>query len=134
MNCIFLCGRLTKDPEIRWTTGTAPMCIGAFTLAVDRPGKKDAEKKTDFIPIKVFGQKAEFAEKYLRKGVKINVMGPMHSENWRGDDGKMKTRYEIVGNEIEFCESKKETTEPAPQPDADGFLNMAGDEDLPFKF
>lgn len=104
MNNVMLSGRLGADPTIKRTE--KGLTIGEFSLAVERPYQKGKEKKVDFIPCIAFGQKAEFAEKYLRKGLKIIVVGSWEIEIWTNRDGnKMKTHHMNV-DKFEFCESK----------------------------
>lgn len=88
MNRVILCGRLTKDPDVRYSHGDKPIAIAVFTLAVDRKFKKDGEQNTDFINCRSFGKNAEFAEKYLRKGTKIIVEGHWQTGSFTGKDGK----------------------------------------------
>ena len=84
MNTVVLIGRLTKDPEVRYTQGQNPICIARYTLAVDRPHTKD---KTDFISCKALGRSGEFAEKYLHKGTKISVCGRIETGSYQNKEG-----------------------------------------------
>ena len=132
MNKVILCGRLTKDPETRYTTGANPVCVARYSLAVDRRTK---EKETDFINCVAFGKSGEFAEKYLRKGTKILVSGRIQTGSYTDKEtGKKVYTTDIVVEEHEFCESKRDE-QPAPSRDADGFVNIpdaVDDGELPF--
>lgn len=126
MNFCVICGRLTKDPEVRATQ--EGMLIARYTVAVDRPGKKD---KADFFDCKAFGKSAEFAEKYLRKGMKILIDGSMQQGSYTTKDGKLVYYWELIVNHHEFCEGKKE-----PEPKQESFVDIPDDigEELPFTF
>lgn len=106
MNHITLIGRIVADPEIRYSQGANTVAYGNYSIAVDRPKRNDAEPVTDFIFCKVVGKTAEFAEKYLRKGMKIAIEGRLQVDNYTDKDGnKRSTTYVQVQNH-EFCESK----------------------------
>ena len=108
MNKSILMGRLTRDPEIRYTQGDNPMCIARYTLAVDRRFKTQDGDNADFIPCVVFGKGAEFAEKYLKKGTKIVVTGRIQTGNYINKDGVKVYTTEVVAEDQEFAESKKD--------------------------
>mgnify|MGYP004449696303 FL=1 len=131
MNKVLLCGRLTREPEMRYTESTT---IARYTLAVDRKFKKDGEADADFINCVAFGKCAEFAEKYLHKGTKIIVEGRMHTGSYTDNDGNKKYTTDIVVESHEFCESKSNSQSEAPKVCDDGFMQLPdGDEDmLPF--
>lgn len=130
MNKVILCGRLTKDPETRYSGETA---ISRYTLAVDRRGKKDADKTADFIGCVAFGKSGEFAEKYLRKGTKLIICGHIQTGNYKDKDGKTVYTTDVVVDEQEFAESKQTETEKLPLPSADDFMSIDGlQEELPF--
>ena len=93
MNRCVLIGRLTKDPDIRWTQGQEQMCIARYTLAIDRPTK---DKVTDFISCITFGKNAEFADKYLHKGMKIAVEGRIQTGNYTNKDGQKVYTTDVV--------------------------------------
>lgn len=105
-NCNFT-GRLTKDPELKRTSGGT--AVLEFTLAVDR---RDKEKHTDFIPCKAWSQTAETMSNYLRKGSLIGINGRLESRSYEAQDGSKRTIYEIVVNSFEFLE--KRAADPAP--------------------
>lgn len=129
LNKIFLCGRLVKAPEVRYSN---EMAIARYTLAVDRKGKKD---EADFISCVAFGKNGEFAEKYLNKGIKVIVEGHIQTGSYEKDGRKVYTTDVVVDGQ-EFAESKGNTTnvEKPTQTDSDGFMNIPEDidEDLPF--
>ena len=87
MNKILLCGRLVREPEVRYSQGSNSMAIASFTLAVDRKFKKDGEQSADFINCKAFGKTAEVIEKYVTKGTKIIVEGRWQTGSYKNKDG-----------------------------------------------
>jgi len=110
MNKVVLMGRLTKDPEIRYTQKEhqgESLCIARYTLAVDRRQKRDNEAAADFISIVAFGKAGEFAEKYLKKGLKIAISGRIQTGNYTNKDGQKVYTTEVVVEEQEFAEAKK---------------------------
>lgn len=134
MNIVVLTGRITKDPEIRYTQSNEPMAIARFTLAVDRRYKKDGEQSADFISCVAFGKRAEFLEKYGKKGTKFNLDGSIQTGSYTNKDGQKVYTTDVIVNNIEFGESKGTSApQSAPQVDADGFMNIPdGLEELPF--
>lgn len=127
MNKVILIGRLTADPETRQAGGKT---VGTYTLAVDRRVSK-GEQKADFIRCQVWEKKAEFAEQYLRKGTKIAITGRIQTGSYKDKDGKTVYTTDVVVEDQEFCESKKETQDTAPKDD--GFVSIPDDmPDLPF--
>jgi len=105
MNKAILMGRLTRDPEMRTTANQIP--LASFTLAVDRRFKNaSGEKQTDFIPIVAWRQQAEFANRFLRKGSRIVVVGSIQVRNWEDTEGNRRTMTEIVADELHFADSK----------------------------
>jgi len=131
MNKVILMGRLTKDPEVRYTNGGKT--IGSFSIAVDRRFKSEGQPEADFFTCVTFGKQAEFVEKYLKKGTKILLGGQIQNNNYE-KDGVKHYNTQIVVDEIEFAESKKSQSE-GPSSKDDGFMTIpddAGDE-LPFK-
>lgn len=117
-------GRLTRDPEIRYTTGENKTAVASFSIAVDRRGKQES----DFFNCTAWGKTAEHMEKYWRKGMKAAIVGRLEAENWTGKDGQKRTSVKIVAEEIEFCEKKEKAPEKAWEP-----MDEV-QEDLPFKF
>ena len=109
MNRVILMGRLTRDPEVRYTQGDNPMAIARYTLAVDRRfsrGGNNDGNNADFIPCVVFGRSAEFTEKYLKKGTKIAVTGRIQTGSYTNRDGAKVYTTEVVVEDQEFAESK----------------------------
>lgn len=132
MNKVMLMGRLTKDPEIRYTGGES-MAVARYTLAVNRRYKKNSDKEADFISCVTFGRSAEFAEKYLRKGMKIAVIGRISTGSYKDKDGNTRYTTDIIVDEHEFAESKGEKKEVAVRSfDEDDFLTVPEGEELPF--
>lgn len=145
MNKVILMGRLTRDPEVRYSQGSEPMAIARFSLAVDRRKKTEGQPTADFISIVAFGRLGEFAEKYLRKGTKIAMSGRIQTGSYDNKDGQKVYTTDVIAEEIEFAESKHGMSEEdknardnatmaAAGVDADGFMNIPDgiDEDLPF--
>ena len=136
MNKVTIMGRLTRDPEVRYSQAAEPMAIARYTLAVDRRFKKDGEAAADFINCVAFGKNGEFAEKYLHKAVKIAVSGRIQTGSYTNKDGQKVYTTDVVVEEQEFCESKSSNQQDKPKPVDDGFMNIPADlsgEDLPFK-
>lgn len=151
MNKVILMGRLTRDPEVRYTQGeSGNNAIARYTLAVDRRFSRDRENNTDFINCVAFGRTGEFAEKYFRKGTKVLVTGRIQTGSYTNKDGQKVYTTDIVIEEQEFAESKNSSASAgmdngdfapvsrsaaAPsQPIGDGFMNIPDgiDEELPF--
>lgn len=150
MNKVILMGRLTRDPNVRYTAGDNPMGIARYTLAVDRRIKREGEATADFISCIVFGKAAEFAEKYFRQGIRIVVSGRIQTGSYTNRDGNKVYTTDVVVEEQEFAESKNSTagnsnaqsnTAAGQQSenqgvsvDADGFMNIPDgiEEELPF--
>ncbi|MGN8706674.1 single-stranded DNA-binding protein [Bacillota bacterium HCP3S3_E9] len=144
MNKVNLIGRLTADPEVRYTQGDQPICIASYRLAVERRGKKvEGQQNADFISIKAFGKGGEFAEKYLHKGMKVAVSGHIQTGSYTRQDGQNVYTTDVIADEQEFCESKaandvaqntapKETQKEKPP--IDDFMSIPNgiDEELPF--
>lgn len=140
MNKVILMGRLTKDPDIRYTQGENSMCIARYTLAVDRRFNRNNEGNTaDFIPCVAFGRTAEFTEKYLKKGTKMAITGRIQTGSYDDRDGKKVYTTEVVVEDQEFAESKasQQHTKPAKEEDGlDGFMNIPDgieEEEMPFE-
>lgn len=142
MNKVILMGRLTRDPEVRYSQGEKQTAVARFTLAVDRRFKREGEQTADFINCISFGKSAEFAEKYLRQGTKIAVTGHIQTGSYTNRDGQKVFTTDVVIEEQEFAESKsgsssggkQESRQNAPAHDSDGFMNIPDgiDEELPF--
>lgn len=146
MNKVILMGRLTRDPEVRYSQGEQATAIARYTLAVDRRFKRDGDAQTaDFIGCVAFGRQGEFAEKYFRKGTKIVITGRIQTGSYTNKDGQRVYTTDVVVEEQEFAESKAASNENAgfapvdnrPSPSSaagDGFMNIPDgiDEELPF--
>lgn len=147
MNKVILMGRLTRDPEIRYSQGERSMAIARFTLAVDRRRRNsdnNSEQTADFITCVAFDRQAEFAEKYLHQGIKMLVTGRIQTGSYTNKDGQKVYTTEVMVDEMEFAESKASAessgytapSRPAPSAAAgDGFMNIPDgveDEGLPF--
>ncbi len=152
MNKVILMGRLTRDPEVRYSQGENPLAIARYTLAVDRRQSRSNngdEQSADFISCVAFGRSGEFAERYLRKGTKIAVTGRIQTGSYTNKDGVRVYTTEVVVEDHEFAESRNAqgnndggynggfmggNSAPAPSGAGDGFMNIPDgiDEELPF--
>lgn len=139
MNKVILMGRLTRDPEVRYSQGEKPVAIARYTLAVARTFKRDGEPDVDFINCVAFGRSAEFAEKYFRQGIRIIVSGRIQTGSYTNRDGVKIYTTDIIIDEQEFAESKSSSmnnSEPIRDRSysGDGFMNIPDglDEELPF--
>ena len=146
MNKVILMGRLTRDPEVRYSAGENALAIARYTLAVDRRFRRDGEASADFISCVAFGRQGEFAEKYLHQGTKIAITGRIQTGSYTNKDGQRVYTTDVVVEEQEFAESKSSAaansgaayTPSRPEPSAaagDGFMNIPDgveDEGLPF--
>lgn len=149
MNKVILMGRLTRDPEIRYSQGEQSTAVARYTIAVDRRFRRDGDQQTaDFINCVAFGRQGEFAEKYFRKGIKIAISGRIQTGSYKNQDGQTVYTTDVVVEEQEFAESKSASeahnngaasSQPAPEPMpnnavGDGFMNIPDglDEELPF--
>ena len=151
MNKVILMGRLTRDPDIRYSAGDNPTAVARYTLAVDRRFRRnnDGEQTADFIGCVAFGRSAEFAEKYLRQGTKIVVTGRIQTGSYTNREGQKVYTTDVVVEDQEFAESKAASESsassysrpaapvpPAAAPaGADGFMNIPDgiEEELPFQ-
>ncbi len=134
MNTVILMGRLTRDPEVRYSQGNEPMAVAKFTLAVDREGRGE-QSEADFINCTAFGRTGEFVEKYIHKGAKILVTGHWQTGSYTNKDGVKVYTNDCIVTKVEFAESKQTAeSQPKPKTDADGFMNVPEgiDEELPF--
>lgn len=159
MNKAMLTGRLTRDPNVRYSQGENQMCIARFTLAVDRRRSKNQDENAqtaDFISCVAFGKTGEFVEKYAKKGMKFDLSGRIQTGSYQNKDGQTVYTTEVVVEDIEFGESKSSqdggNTAPASKPATnnggsskkaapakeesieDGFMNVPDeiDDELPF--
>ena len=152
MNKAILMGRLTRDPEVRYSQGASQTAVARFSIAVDRRFKREGEPDADFFNCTAFGKQAEFIERYLRKGVKVVVCGRIQNDNYTNKEGQMVYSVRVMVDEVEFAESKNASAgnndggyngggymgggnnAPAPSGAGDGFMNIPDgiDEELPF--
>lgn len=141
MNKCILMGRLTRDPEIRYTQGDNSMAVMKFTLAVDRRAKKDAKQEADFITCAAFGKTAEVIDKYCSKGSKIAVSGRIQTGSYTNKDGNKVYTTDVMVEEFDFCEGRKDSATKSEEPKqetpkkSDGFMNVpegVEDSGLPF--
>lgn len=152
LNCVVLMGRLTADPELRYTQSNVP--VTSFTLAVERPYRSGNERITDFLDIVAWRQTAEFVSKYFTKGQLVAVEGSIQVRSYTDREGNKRRAWEVVANNVHFAESKRDgapggayaapaagaapRAEGAAAPsysnaDAGDFTELAdGDDDLPF--
>lgn len=136
-NKVFLAGRLTKDPELRYTTNNTAVCN--FTLAVNKRFKRDGDREADFISIVAWSKTAEFCSKYFQKGQKVIVIGRIETRTWDDNDGKRHYVTEVIAEEVDFADGKRsggagDSYEPAssPQSSTGGFYPIDEDDELPF--
>ena len=136
---MILTGRLTRDPEVRYSQGEKSIAIARYTLAVDRKFKKEGEQSADFISCVAMGKNGEFAEKYLKQGTKIVVEGHWQTGSYTNKDGAKVYTNDCMVESHEFCESRNASQQsgndrPQPMKDSDGFMSIPDgiDEELPF--
>ena len=157
MNKVILMGRLTTDPEVRYSQGATPTAVARFSVAVDRRFKREGEPDADFFNCTAFGKQGEFVEKYLHKGTKVVICGRIQNDNYTNKDGQQVYGVRVMVDEIEFAESKNAAgngdngynggnygnnnnnyggnrSQAAPSGAGDGFMNIPDgiDEELPF--
>ena len=152
MNKVILIGRLTRDPEVRYSQGASQTAVARFSIAVDRRFKREGEPDADFFNCTAFGKQAEFVERYLHKGTKMVVTGRIQNDNYTNREGQMVYSVRVIVEELEFAESKNASggqsgydnggsnySAPAGNPTrsnplCDGFMNIPDgiDEELPF--
>ena len=143
LNKVILMGRLTRNPEVRYSQGEKATCVAKYTLAVNRRFHREGEQDADFINCVAFGKQGEFAEKYLKQGTKIVISGRIQTGSYTNRDGVKVYTTDVVIEEQEFAESKKAAeTSSTPQntqgvksnPEDDGFMTIPEcvEEELPF--
>lgn len=135
MNKVILIGRLTRDPEVRYSQGETPLAIARYTLAVDRKFRREEEQSADFISCVAFGKMGEHVEKYYYQGLKVAVTGHIQTGSYINKDGVKVYTTEVVVEEQEFVESKGSNDKSQGnllQKQEEGFLDVS-DEELPFK-
>ena len=142
MNRAILMGRLTRDPEVRYSSGERSMAIARYTLAVDRGFKRgdSSEQNADFIPCVAFDKAGEFAERYFRQGMRVLISGRIQTGSYTNKEGQKVYTTEVIIDTQEFADSKVENTggrskKQEANVDADGFMNIpdgVDDEGLPW--
>ena len=149
MNKVILMGRLTRDPEVRYSSGERSMAIARYTLAVDRRGRRSegSEQTADFIPCVAFDKSGEFAEKYFRQGMRVLISGRIQTGSYTNKEGQKVYTTEVIIEDQEFADSKNssgsstgsgynESFRPSPEnASSKGFMNIpdgVDDEGLPF--
>ena len=150
MNKVILMGRLTRDPEVRYSQGAQGTAIARYSLAVNRSYKRDGEPDADFINVVAFGNRGEFAGKYFKKGMMVAVVGELRISSFNDKDGNKRWSTDVVVTEQHFCGSKQDNqqapaTEETPagrgygtpsyqqqSMGADSWQECEGDEHLPF--
>lgn len=148
MNKVILMGRLTRDPEVRYSQSAEPIAVARYTLAVNRGFKREGEPEADFINVVAFGKRGEFAEKYFKKGQQVAVVGRLQVSSYDDKDGVKRWSTDVIIDEQFFAESKRSFEErskyegqafsDAPQAakSPEGFMpvgqDFEDDDDLPF--
>lgn len=139
MNKAILMGRLTRDPEVKYTAGNRPTAVARYTLSVNRMFKRQGEPDADFINCVAFGKAGEFAEKYFRQGMRVVICGRIQTGSYTNRDGIKVYTTDVVVEDQEFAESKSKGQQsqqemPQPTPQGDGFMNIPDglEEELPF--
>lgn len=141
LNSAILMGRLTADPELRYTNSNLP--VTSFSLAVERPYRSGEERQTDFINIVAWRSNAEFVSKWFKKGQLVAVEGSIQTRKYTDKDGNNRTAFEVVANRVHFAEKRDASAAPARQEQAapapsfsntaaDDFSSLPGDDELPF--
>ena len=136
MNKVILMGRLTRDPEIRYSQNGNSSAIARFTLAVDRRFKRQGDDQTaDFINCVAFGKTAEFAEGYLKQGTKVVGCGRIQTGSYTNQEGQKVHTTDIIVEEQEFADGKRDTSGPSQSAAGDGFMNESSEygENTPFR-
>lgn len=145
MNKVILMGRLTKDPELRYTSGNNT-AVASFTIAVNRRATKENQQQADFINVVAWTKTAEFCAKYFTKGMQVAIVGRIQTRTWDDNEGKRHYVTEVVADEVFFADSKKSGGDfsgntagaaprnysDAPAESGDGFYPMDADDELPF--
>lgn len=139
MNKVILMGRLTRNPEVRYSQGEQATAVARYTLAVDRRGRSQ-ENSADFIQCVAFGKAGEFVERYLHKGTKIVLTGRIQTGSYTNKEGQRVYTTDVVAEDQEFAESKNaegsgtynNQPSPVPQQNDSGFMNVDENSELPF--
>lgn len=137
-NLVVLTGRLTADPELKTTPNG--ISVTTFSIAVDRRYRSGEERQTDFINVVAWRQSAEFITKYFKKGNLIGIEGSIQTRKYQDKNGNNRTAFEVVVNNVQFVESKRDSSPTDATPasfsnaDVNDFADLgdATDDDLPF--
>ena len=145
MNKVIMMGRLTRDPEVRYSQGANATAVARYSLAVDRRFRREGEPEADFFNCTAFGKLGEFADRFLKQGTKVLLTGRIQNDNYTDNNGVQRYSVQIMVDEVEFAESKSSSqgggafTQPSsipaqPAAPSDGFMNIPEgiDEELPF--
>ena len=134
MNSVQLLGRLTRDPEVRYTAGDNPTAVARFTVACNRKYKKNAEQEADFISCMAFGKTAEFIERYFNKGSSIALNGRIQTGSYTNKDGQKVYTTDVVVDSLEFVGKKSDDNSANESKPNNDFMNIPDgiEEDLPF--
>jgi single-strand DNA-binding protein len=132
MNKVILLGNLTRDVEVKFTSGDNPLAIGRFTIAVTRPYQKGKDKESDFINCVSFGKTAENIGKYFSKGNKIAVSGRLQISSYTDSNGQKRYSTDVVVEDFDFCASASASSSNSPAPANKADISDMGSEDLPF--
>ena len=140
MNKVILMGRLTRNPDVRYSQGEKATCVARYTLAVNRRFRREGDQDADFINCVAFGRNGEFAEKYFRQGMRVLVSGRIQTGSYTNKEGQRVYTTDIIADDQEFADSKNASAggKQAPEmgkPIGDGFMSIPDgveDESLPF--
>ena len=147
INKVVLMGRLTQDPELRHVGASGDISVTSFTLAVNRPYRKDQERQADFIDVVAWRQTAEFVCRFMQKGSMAIVCGSIQTRMWQDKDGKNRKSVEVLADEVSFGESKRDSAPRVDRPfnfadnspaetddfsDSGDFTETISDDELPF--
>ena len=134
MNKVILIGRLTRDPDVRYSQAEESVAVARYTLAVNRRFHRDGEQAADFVSCVAFGKQGEFAEKYLRQGIKIAITGRIQTGSYVNQEGNKVYATNVIVEEHYFAEGKKLSgSEKKEDTDPDGFMHLPDGEELPFE-
>ena len=131
MNSVNLIGRLTRDPDVKYTTGSEPMAVARFSIAIDRY-EKNGEQKADFPTIVCFGKTAENCERYIHKGSQVGIEGRIQTGSYTNKDGVKVYTTDVIAKKVEFLSKAEPAQEPAQEQQITGFTKMDDDETVPF--
>lgn len=137
MNKLIVSGRPTRDPEIFYSgEGEKQKTVAKFTIASNRIFKREGDASADFIPVVAFGRQAKFIETYIRKGMLIQLTGPLRNNDYVNKEGEKRHSFQMVAETVEIFEKKNESQSQgsAPEPDSEGYMQMTEEEmaDMPF--